>query len=982
MGEQALERPGLEYSRHFTEEGKEVYSQFDYEKTDIDITDDSGKVTFRQKDVEYPSTWSPLARKIVSSKYFYGQKETDERENSLKDLVGRVSGTMAEWAQRDGYFADEASAEKFREELAYLHMDQRMAFNSPVWFNVGVHRIAGDGGETQKQAYIIGEDGEPTQIPVGKDRFYPQTSACFIQSVDDTMEDIMDLAVREALLFKYGSGTGTNLSSLRSSKERLSGGGKPSGPLAYWAFYDKVAGIVKSGGKTRRAAKMDILNVEHPDILEFIQSKEKEEEKIRLLIAGGVGPVEAQESVNYQNTNISVRVSDAFMDAVKRGDKWKTIPVHNQDMAEEMPEYDARELFREIAKSARACGDPGMQYHDTINDWHTTPNTAPINASNPCSEYMQVDNSSCNLASLNLMKFMTDGEFQIGDFSSAVKTTAIAQDLEFDNSSYPTAEIARNSHRLRNLGMGYANLGSLVMSLNLPYDSPEARATAAAITALQTGVVYETSAEMARDIGPFEEFEKNKKPMMRVMRKHRSALDEIDRSKLPSNLESVLDEAYKVWDRVVEKGNQHGFRNAQATVLAPTGTIGFFMDCDTLGIEPEIGLVQTKLLADGAGTLRRVNGMVGPVLSELGYDKTQIKDIEEYIAGHADVSKTPHLKQEHQESVAEMRKAKTKIDASVEELKEFGYNPTEIGDIIEYLDGFETMEGAPHISDAHLPIFDCSNKPAHATRSISPRGHIEMMAAVQPFLSGAISKTVNMPSESTEEDVENTYMYGHDAGLKSIALYVDGSKGVQVLSFRDKSKLEEEVKVQGPIREKLPNKRAGIIQKFEIANGNKGYLTVGMYEDGRPGELFLEMNKEGSTIGGLADWGATLFSMALQHGVPLEQLVKQSRHRKFAPNGLVWDAEGINTVSSIPDFVAQYMEQQFLESGEKAGEEIVAQDIQTPSNKSKNKKFSEPVGGGEPGGFCPVCGEQMHREGNCSEVCSSCGHKDNRGCGA
>ncbi|PIR40176.1 MAG: ribonucleoside-diphosphate reductase, adenosylcobalamin-dependent [Candidatus Zambryskibacteria bacterium CG10_big_fil_rev_8_21_14_0_10_34_34] len=973
----------LEFPRYFTKAGQNVYDDFDYVREDVGIADDSGKVTFVQKGAEFPIAWSGLAKKIVASKYFYGEKGTPQRENSIKDLVGRVSGYISEWSVRQEYFNSPEESEVFRDELAFLHLDQRMAFNSPVWFNVGTHRIAGNGSKDQKTAYIVDEsvEGSVKRLPVGMDRHYPQTSACFIQSVKDTMEDIMDLATREALLFKYGSGTGTNLSTLRSSRERLSGGGKPSGPLAYWAFYDKVAGIVKSGGKTRRAAKMDILNISHPDILDFINSKMREEEKIRILRAAGISAVEAQESVNYQNTNISVRVTDDFMMAVEIDGIWQTVPVHNKDMIDDMPQYRAKELFTAMAKAAHASGDPGIQYHDTINKWHTTPNTAPINASNPCSEYMHVDDSSCNLASLNLMKFLGGRNFQVEDFRQAVRTTTIAQDLEFDNSSYPTEAIARNSHRLRNLGQGYANLGSLLMSLGMPYDSPEARAVAASITALQTGVVYETSSEMAEKIGPFEEFEKNREPMLKVMDMHRKALDNIDRKALPEGLENILDEAYTTWERVIEKGNKYGFRNAQATVLAPTGTIGFFMDCDTLGVEPEIGLVQTKLLADNAGVLRRVNGMVEPVLKNLGYTEEQIKDVKEYIAGHQEIEGTPHLREEDFGLVAKIRDEKVKIENGEEDLVRAGYKPSQIKEIVEHLDGYETMEGAPHVREEHLAIFDTSNKPEWATRSISFEGHINMMAAVQPFLSGAISKTVNMPAEATEKDVEDTYMMGWKKGLKSIAIYRDGSKGVQVLSFRKDKESKLEGAVTNPVRRKLPTTAKSIRHKFDIS-GHEGYVHVGLYDDGTPGEVFINMSKEGSTVGGLTDAFATSISLNLQYGVPLKNLVKKFRHQRFEPSGMVWEGHpDIKTADSLVDYIFGFLEKEFL-TEESNGNENGHKETEIPSRpiiKTGGNSDEEEL---EESGFCATCSGPMFKKNNCVEKCDRCGGEDPRGCGA
>lgn len=909
-----------------------VYNAFQWERTDTDIADDNGKPLFTQKNVEFPKHWSKLARKIAASKYFFGDQQKFERENSVKQLIERVAKTMALWGLKQKYFLTEEEANAFREEVAFLTIDQKMAFNSPVWFNVGTHIYENPNRKIeQKESYIV-EDEKIIKIPLGKDREYPQTSACFIQEVQDNMESIMELAKREALLFKYGSGTGTNLSTLRSSREKLSGGGRPSGPMAYWSFYDKVAGIVKSGGKTRRAAKMDILNISHPDIFEFINSKMHEETKLHILIDNGIDWKDASESCNYQNTNISIRVSDEFMKAILEDTEWQTIPVLCKDLASQMPKYRAKELLRKIAEGTHYCGDPGMQFDDIINKWHTCPNSARINASNPCSEYMFVDNSSCNLASLNLMKFFDkDGIFNFEDFSNAVRTTAIAQDLEIDNSSYPTREIAENSHKFRPLGMGYANLGSLLMFLGLPYDSDEARAVAASITALLTGKVYETSIEMAEKIGTFEEFEKNKEPMMNVMRMHKNALKNISREKLPRDFISVLDEAEKTWNNIIENGERFGFRNAQATVLAPTGTIGFMMDCDTKGIEPEIGLVQIKLLSDG-GILKLVNNTVRISLIRLGYSEKQIDDILDYVVEN------------------------------------------------------ETIEGAPYLKEEHLPIFDCANKPAKGNRTIHYQGHLKMMAAVQSFISGAISKTVNLPQEASVEEIENIYIDAWRLGLKAVALYRDQSKRIQPLNFTKRKEIGK------PVRRKLPTTRNSITHKFDIS-GHEGYITIGLYEDGTPGETFITMNKEGSTIGGLMDAFATSLSMNLQYGVPLEDLIKKFKHQRFEPRGIVWDGHPeIKTADSVVDYIFTFLEKEFYEK------KIIIPERKSVEN-TENMKFSVPFKTGnfegvedieiknenispdQLGNMCPVCGEQMIKRGHCFEICKKCGHENQNGCG-
>lgn len=970
-----VNKKGLTIDRYFTSAEKSAENYFEWENGDIAITDDeTGKILFTQKDIGFPAPWSQLARKIVASKYFFGEHDTSEREGSVKDLVGRVSSTFAKWAMKQNYLSPE-DAKNFQDEIAYASYGQLMAFNSPVWFNVGTD-MRGTPSKEKKESYII-QNGKVVPLPVGKDLEYPQTAACFIQSVKDTMEDIMELAKREALLFKYGSGTGTNLSTLRSSREKLSGGGKPSGPLAYWAFYDKVAGIVKSGGKTRRASKMDILNVTHPDIMEFIESKKKEEEKLHILIDNGIPWERACESVNYQNTNISTRAEDEFMQAVLDDGDLQTIPVHNKDMTNQMPKYKAKEVMRKIAEATHFCGDPGMQFHDTINKWHTCKVSGPIDASNPCSEYMFLDDSSCNLASLNLKLFMRpDGTFDLEAYEHAIKIMTIAQDLNVDNSAYPTKKIAENSHKFRPLGMGYANLGSLVMSLGLPYDSDESRAIAASLTALMTGKVYETSTEMAEYLGTFEEFEKNKSSMLEVMKMHRDALKKIDRKKLPQGLENILDEAKKTWDSVIERGEKYGFRNAQATVLAPTGTIGFMMDCDTKGVEPEIGLVQRKLLV-GGGSLRLVNGTVAPTLEKLGYDEMQIEEIGKYIAG-CGYENVPHIKPEELETIKAKPydKAKDKPFNMRGFLTEKKYSEKQIDEVDAHINGHETIEGAPYIREEHLPIFDCSNKPKYGSRTISPTGHLKMMAAVQPFLSGAISKTVNLPKEATVEEIEKTYIDAWKLGLKSVALYRDESKSVQPLNFSKKG-LEEKVK---PVRKKLPAIRDAITNKFEVA-GHEGYLTVGKYPDGEPGELFITMSKEGSTVGGLTDAIGVLSSMALQYGVPVEKIVEKFKNQKFEPYGLARGHPEIHTATSIMDYIANFMEKEFLHNGhDEENNQTTETPVIIPAQNEENKKeeSSEPAGG-----FCAVCGSPMIKKGNCREICSkgTCGWENPKGCG-
>ena len=932
----------LGIEKYFTRGIKDVYKETNWKKLDANIKDDKGKLLFVQKNVEAPESYSQLAVDIIASRYFYGDKTSFERESSVRQLVGRVAETIAGYALNDKYFKKEDN-EIFEQELAKLCLDQRMAFNSPVWFNVGTDRYSSRKTNDIKDAYIL-KNGKVIKVPRGQDHLYPQTSACFIQSVEDTMESIMELAKVEALLFRYGSGTGTDLSTLRSSRERISGGGKPSGPLAYEAFYDRVAGIVKSGGKTRRAAKMNSLRIDHPDIKEFIEAKAKEEHKFNVLVAGGIDEKEARDTVAFQNANLSVRVTDNFMHAVENNEEWQTIPVHSKELKDIMPKYKAKDLMRMIAEGTWICGDPGLQYHDTINRWHTCPNSAPINASNPCSEYMSVDNSSCNLASQNLMCYINpDGSFNTKDFGKAIRILTIAQDLFYDNSSFPTREIAKNSHLFRPLGMGYANLGALLMFLGMPYDSDEGRNTAAAITALLTGKVYETSSEMAEKLGPFSEFEKNKEPMMNVIQMHRKALERIDKSMLPKGLEHVLDEAKKTWDNVVKQGEKYGFRNSQASVLAPTGTIGFMMDCATTGIEPDGGLVKYKLLAEG-GVLKIPNWTVEPSLKRLGYS-------------------------EH-----------------------------DIGSITEYIRENDTIEGSI-LKTEHLPIFDCSLKAEKGTRVISPMGHVKMMVAVQPFISGAISKTVNMDKKTTVEEIEQVYKDAWKMGLKAVAIYRDESKQFQPLSASKKSsdgkKLETKLIEESlSHRRKLSGTRNSITHKFNIAH-HEGYLTVGLYEDGTPGELFVTMSKEGSTVGGLMDTVGVLTSFALQHGVPMKDLAEKMRGNRFEPSGIVFEGgEDIHTATSITDYLFNWMGRKFVKgydgkkdqpnfSYDPKEDETKSYDHNSNDNDVSNIAIEHKISKDNQGGFCIKCGTQMIKMGHCEERCPTkgCGYVDYIGCG-
>ncbi|MHB8902369.1 MAG: vitamin B12-dependent ribonucleotide reductase [Thermoguttaceae bacterium] len=827
----------------------EVSDPFDtveWEVRSAAIKGEKGDVVFEQKDCEIPASWSQLATNVVVSKYFFGELGTPERENSVRHLIHRVTRTIADWGTEDGYFASEEDGERFYRELTWLCLHQVASFNSPVWFNVGLFHQYGVRGDMCNWHWSE-EAGDAIQPENPYE--YPQGSACFIQSVQDNMEDIMELARSEAMLFKFGSGTGTDLSSLRSHREKLSGGGKPSGPLSFMRVYDQIAAVVKSGGKTRRAAKMQSLKVWHPDIVEFIECKQREEEKARVLLAKGYNYEDAYSSVLFQNANLSVRVTDEFMEAAEADKPWITHWV--TDSKVEGPTFRAKEMLEKMAYGAWACGDPGVQYDSTINRWHTCPNAGRINASNPCSEYMFLDDSACNLASINLMRFrQQDGSFDVHRFQTACRLVFIAQEILVDHASYPTRRIAATSHRFRPLGLGYSNLGSLLMSNGLPYDSEEALGVCGAVTALLHGTANRTSAELAAAVGPFDGYEENRQPMLRVMEMHWQKVEEIHGC--PAYLKAA---ARKVWDEVLTGGRRYGFRNAQATVLAPTGTISFMMDCDTTGIEPDIALVKYKQLA-GGGMLKIINRTVPMALGSLGYGKDEIESITAYIE------------------------------------KE------------------DTIEGAADLKPEHLPVFDCAFQAPNGVRSISWKAHVHMMAAAQPFLSGAISKTVNMPKDSTSEDIANALLEGWKMGLKALAVYRDGSKGVQPLNTKSGAEKEKKVVIGAPRRERLPDTRTSITHKFSVA-GHEGYITVGLYPDGRPGELFITMAKEGSTIGGLMDCFGTAVSMSLQYGVPLEVYVQKFSHTRFEPMGPTKNPD-IRIAKSIVDYIFRWLGVTFI----------------------------------------------------------------------
>ncbi|MGA8568043.1 MAG: vitamin B12-dependent ribonucleotide reductase, partial [Candidatus Binataceae bacterium] len=882
------------------------------------IAGEDGRVVFEQRDVEVPRVWSQTATNVVVSKYFRGPLGSPRRESSVRQLIGRVVDTIAGWGERQGYFADDAGRDTFKGELTALLVTQRAAFNSPVYFNVGI---------------------EPK----------PQCSACFILKVDDNMDSILNWYRNEGIIFKGGSGAGVNLSAVRSCREKLSAGGTASGPLSFMKAADASAGVIKSGGKTRRAAKMVVLNADHPDIELFIKCKQEEERKAWALIAAGYdssldGP--AYGSVFFQNANNSVRVPDEFMRAVADDGEWTTHFVNDKKPDRT---YKARELMRMIAEAAHACGDPGMQFDTTINTWHTCPNSGRINASNPCSEYMHLDNSACNLASINVLRFLDErGEFDVRAFRHAVDVMITAQDILVDNSSYPTEEIGRNARDFRELGLGYANLGALLMALGLPYDSDQGRSYAGAITALMTGEAYLQSARIAQAMGPFSGYAINREPMLKVIAGHREKAHDLDSAHVPLGLLRASREA---WDEALKLGESAGYRNSQATVIAPTGTIAFMMDCDTTGIEPDIALVKYKKLV-GGGMLKIVNGTVPRALKRLGYDSREVQEI------------------------------------------------------VEHLDEHETIEGAPHLADAHLPVFDCAFKPRAGARTIHYQGHLRMMGAVQPFISGAISKTINMPAEADIDDVAEAYMTAWKLGLKAVAIYRDGSKRTQPLNT-SKGKVESAsapaaaaiaaVATAGAERferRKLPDERKSITHKFDIA-GHEGYITVGMYDDGLPGEIFVMMSKQGSTISGLMDSFATAISYALQYGVPLRFLVDKFSHMRFEPSGFTKNPQ-IPYAKSIVDYLFRWLASKFLDEEARREVGVIAPEVRADAapavasaavaGASAAAPLEQASMAGSSAGArsrqafinqadappCPDCGCLMVRNGTCYK-CLNCG---------
>jgi len=913
------ERTGVSFPQYFTqklEQGRTPYDEVAWELRTATIGNDKGSVIFEQRDVQVPADWSQTATNIVASKYFHGRMGSPERESSVAQLVHRVVDTIAEWGIAGNYFKTKQDGENFRLELAHLMLNQKACFNSPVWFNVGVREARGYGFYFDESEQVV------KKLQPGDNR--PQCSACFINSVQDSLESILDLAKTEGMLFKWGSGTGTNLSSIREEDAHLWGGGRASGPLSFMKGFDAFAGVIKSGGKTRRAAKMVILNSDHPDVEKFIWCKAKEEKKAHTLIDAGYDSSldgDAYSSVFFQNANNSVRATDEFMQAVADNTDWWTRSVAT---GQPVNRYRARDLMLQIAEATHQCGDPGMQFDTTINRWHTSKNTARINASNPCSEYMFLDDSACNLASLNLMKFVgADGTFDVEAFRHAVDTVTLAQEIIVDNASYPTEKIAKNSHDFRPLGLGYANLGAMLMSLGLPYDSPEGRSFAGAITAIMCGQSYLTSARVAEAVGPCPGYPENEEPFLDVIRMHWNAVNSIDSKRVPA---AMFQAAEECWRQAYELGSLTGLRNAQTTVLAPTGTIGFMMDCDTTGIEPDLALVKYKKLV-GGGVIKIVNNTVPQALIKLGY------------------------------------------------------TPEQTEQIVSHIDSTGTIEGAPNLKSEHLPVFDCSFRPQNGNRFIHHMGHIHMMGAVQPFISGAISKTINMPEESTVENIMEAYTESWRLGLKAVAIYRDGSKRVQPLSSGKGEKKGAvaaatpavapttiEKIVYRPVRRKLPDERQSLTHKFSIG-GHEGYITVGMYEDGTPGEVFISMAKEGSTISGLMDTLATSISYGLQYGVPLKFFVDKFSHVRFEPSGWTGNQQ-VPYAKSIIDYIFRWLGARFLGITEanEAGETPKLRPTELEPQQAL--PFDAIAAGDAP--LCSECGSIMTRNGSCYK-CENCG---------
>jgi len=1037
---------GLGFERRFTTRGADPLDQVTWERRSSVITNPDGSVVFKMEGAEIPAGWSQLATDIVVSKYFrkaglHGKKELGE--TSVRQVVHRLARTIREAGERfGGYFASTKEADAFEAELSYLLVHQYGAFNSPVWFNCGLyHRyeIAGTGGNyAWKEDAKPGAPDEIFETSTAYER--PQCSACFIQAVNDDLMSIYDLVKSEARLFKYGSGTGTNFSAIRGKQEKLSGGGTSSGLMSFLEVFDRAAGATKSGGTTRRAAKMVCLDMDHPEIVDFIQWKAREEKKAQALIAAGYASDfngDAYHTVSGQNSNNSLRVTDEFMRAAMNGGTWETLA---RTTGEVVDSYNAKDVWRLLAEAAWGCADPGVQYDTTINKWHTCPNTGRINASNPCSEYMFLDDSACNLSSLNLTKFLrSDGSFDVEGFRHAVRVFFVAQEILVDFSSYPTRVIAKNSHDYRPLGLGYANLGTVLMLLGLPYDSDEGRSVAAAITAIMCGQAYKVSAEMAAAKGPFPGYAKNREPMLRVMGMHREAAYAINRDRCP---EPLWRAACADWDEAVRIGQEHGYRNAQATVLAPTGTIGLLMDCDTTGVEPDFSLVKFKKLA-GGGYFKIVNQSVPEALRRLGYPEAEVQEIVAYVSGTNTLLAAPHvnraslkqrgltsddlakveaaipgvfdlelafgpwvLGEEAYDRLGATREVRSRLGFSL--LEHLGFTRAQIEEANEVIVGRMTVEGAPHLRDEHYAVFDCANRCGKkGKRFLAPISHVKMMAAVQPFLSGAISKTVNLPNDATVEDVQRIYEEGWRLGLKAVALYRDGCKASQPLSSTsdskksDKDKAEAQaptpVAAQAPAqaapaqivikprspreaertRLRMPKKRRGFTQEARVG-GHKIYVRTGEYVDGTLGEIFIDLHKEGAAFRSLMNCFAQAVSIGLQYGVPLQTFVEQYTFTRFEPQGVVEGHEYIKFATSIVDYIFRVLGTEYLDRFDLAQVQPVLSATQDPAESRAQESSAAAYGPGPT--LAPLersasaLDAQLEDMMGDAPVCDGCGH--------
>ena len=991
MNPKIITKKEIKLERKFTKPGINPLDEIEYAKKSSLITEPDGKVIFQQDNIEVPKSWSQLATDILASKYFKkAMVPGTGKEISVKQTVSRIAYTIRTYGEEQGYF-DKKTAQVFEDELTHILINQKAAFNSPVWFNVGLFHKYGIKGDGLNYTY----NSQTKEVERVSDSYSrPQCSACFIQSVEDDLMSIFNLIKSEGTLFKYGSGTGTNFSKLRAAGERLSGGGVSSGLMSFLKILDRSAGAVKSGGITRRAAKMVCLDMDHPDIVTFINWKANEEKKVKVLIDAGYPSDfngEAYETVSGQNANNSVRLPDEFMNAYLNNKKWQTTWRTTGEVAKE---YEATYLMDQICQAAWASADPGVQFDTTMNAWHTCPNTDKIRATNPCSEFVFLDDTACNLASLNIMKYADEnGKFDIDAFIHACRVIFIAQEILVGLSSYPTESIAKNSYDYRPLGMGYANLGTYLMTLGLPYDSEKGRAVAAAITALMTGTAYMTSAEMAAMISPFEGYAKNKEPMLKVMNMHRDAAYKIDVRHCPSQL---LEAARESWDKAVELGEKYGYRNSQATVLAPTGTIGLLMDCDTTGVEPEFALVKWKKLA-GGGYFKIINKSIPKALKKIGYNEQQMEDIIYYLLGHGSLEGCPYANPDALEKLGftqeEIREAVKSIETTKsfndytpkitpKKLKEKGLAQDQLKEVLEYINGTETVEGAPHMKEEHYAVFDCANKCGKGSRFIEVMGHVKMMAAVQPFISGAISKTVNMPHEATVEDIKQTYLEAWKIGLKCVALYRDGCKLSQPLNTKSDEKVEtkeQEVKIiREPYRKKLPTKRRGYTIKTTI-NGHKLYLRTGEYPDGTLGEIFIDTHKEGAAYRSLVNCFAIAVSMGLQYGVPLSKFVDTFTFTRFEPNGIT-DHPNVKTCTSVIDFIFRVLGMEYLGRTDfvhvkpKIMDEVKTEQREEPTPSPKKSQLDEQLSnmmGDAP--MCNSCGHITIRNGSCYR-CLNCGN--------